>query len=99
MTTLQYALSAFVVLVVTVGPLSTAAIFAGMTARASRDAPPRIALQGVAIATIVLVLFGLVGEKLLGLLHMFLRSPRRGKSKRLQRPFVADIQLCRSPRV
>ncbi len=67
---LQYALSAFVVLSVTIGPLSTAVLFAGMTARMEREAAAAVAVRGVAIATVVLVVFGLVGERLLALLHV-----------------------------
>lgn len=67
---LDQALSALVLLFVTIGPLETAFIFAGLTAGAPREVRRRIAVRAVTIATVVLALFAVGGAGLLALLHI-----------------------------
>jgi len=43
-------LSAFVTLLVTLGPIETAAVFAGLTTKSTAAARRRIALRGAAVA-------------------------------------------------
>jgi multiple antibiotic resistance protein len=68
--------SAFVTLFVVIDPPGCAPIFAGLTA----DAPPReaqgMAVRACAIAALVLLVFALFGEQLLGALHIELNSFR-----------------------
>src|SRR5438477_11571854 len=68
--TLEFAASAIVMLLVTIGPLETAAIFGVLTSRARRTARRRLAVQSVLIAGGVLVVFAIGGTKLLGLLQV-----------------------------
>jgi multiple antibiotic resistance protein len=69
-------ISAFVTLFVVIDPPGCAPIFAGLTA----GAPPRqaraTALRACVIATLILLLFALFGERLLGALHIELDSFR-----------------------
>jgi multiple antibiotic resistance protein len=67
---LDQALSALVLLFVTIGPLETAFIFAGLTAGAPREVRRRIAVRAVTIATVVLALFAVGGAGLLALLDI-----------------------------
>src|SRR3954467_4207183 len=69
MNTVGQAFSAFVILAVTIGPISTGAVFAGMVSGIRREDRARTAWRGVAIAAVILVLFGAGGEELLALLH------------------------------
>ena len=55
----EFAASAIVMLLVTIGPLETAAIFGVLTAGARRRMRARLALQAVAIAGGVLVIFAI----------------------------------------
>jgi multiple antibiotic resistance protein len=68
--TLEFAASAIVMLLVTIGPLETAAIFGVLTTRARRTARRRLAIQAVLIAGGVLVVFATGGTKFLGLLQV-----------------------------
>src|SRR5580700_6822600 len=68
--TLEFAASAIVMLLVTIGPLETAAIFGVLTTGARRAARPRLAMQAVAIAGGILVVFSIGGTKFLGLLQV-----------------------------
>src|SRR5438874_7943581 len=68
--TLEFAASAILMLLVTSGPLETAAIFGVLTTRARRTARRRLAVQSVLIAGGVLVVFAIGGTKLLGLLQV-----------------------------
>jgi multiple antibiotic resistance protein len=63
-------LSSFVMLAVTVGPLSAAVVFVGLTAGATDAERRAIAIRGVSIATVVLVLFALGGGRFLDLLQV-----------------------------
>src|SRR3954469_17061608 len=63
-------LSSFVMLAVTVGPLSAAVVFVGLTAGATDAERRSIAIRGVSIATVVLVLFALGGGRFLDLLQV-----------------------------
>jgi multiple antibiotic resistance protein len=65
---LDHALSALVLLFVTIGPLETAFIFAGLTAGAPREVRRRIAVRAVTVATVVLAVFAVGGAGLLALL-------------------------------
>jgi multiple antibiotic resistance protein len=68
--TLEFAASAIVMFLVTIGPLETAAIFRVLTARARRTARRQLAIQAVVIAGGVLVVFAIGGTKFLGLLQV-----------------------------
>src|SRR5712671_1191546 len=67
---LEFAASAIVMSLVTIGPLETAAIFGVLTTGARRPARRRLAIQAVAIAGAVLVVFAIGGTKFLGLLQV-----------------------------
>jgi multiple antibiotic resistance protein len=67
---LEFAASAIVMFLVTIGPLETAAIFGVLTTGARRPARRRLATQAVAIAGAVLVVFAIGGTKFLGLLQV-----------------------------
>lgn len=67
---LEFAASAIVMFLVTIGPLETAAIFGVLTTGARRPARQRLAIQAVAIAGAVLVVFAIGGTKFLGLLQV-----------------------------
>jgi multiple antibiotic resistance protein len=69
-------LSAFVTLLVTLGPIETAAVFAGLTTKATAAARRRIALRGSAVASAMLLLFALAGGIVLDLLHVSLPAFR-----------------------
>jgi multiple antibiotic resistance protein len=69
-------LSAFVTLLVTIGPFETAPVFGALTQGLSTLERRRTALRAVIIADIVLVLFALVGERLLAVLHVSLPALR-----------------------
>ena len=68
--TLEFAASAIVMLLVTIGPLETAAIFGVLTAAARRPERRRLAFRSVVIAGGVLVVFAIGGTKFLGLLQV-----------------------------
>ncbi len=61
-------LSAFVLLFIVVDPIGDAALFAGLTLEESRRHRRRMAVQAIAVAAVILVLFYLLGDKLLALL-------------------------------
>jgi multiple antibiotic resistance protein len=63
-------LSAFVTLLVTIGPFETAPIFSGLTAGFLPAERQRIARRSVTVAGIVLLSFALTGEWLLSALHV-----------------------------
>ena len=69
-------LSAFVTLLVTIGPIETAAIFAALTATAHRPERINLAFRSVAIAGGMLLLFALGGGIALNLLHVSLAAFR-----------------------
>lgn len=69
-------LSAFVTLLVTLGPIETAAIFAALTSSATPAARRRIALRGSAVAGAMLLLFAVGGGLVLSLLHVSLPAFR-----------------------
>jgi multiple antibiotic resistance protein len=73
---LDFLLEAFVTLFVTVDPLGLAPLFIGLTAGMSAADRRHVALRATAIATVVLVLFALVGAKLLSLLGISLPAFR-----------------------
>ena len=56
---------AFVTLFVTIDPVSIVPIFVSLTAGASRSRKIRMALTGCLIATVLLLMFGLIGDLLL----------------------------------
>lgn len=67
---LEFAASAIVMLLVTIGPIETAAIFGVLTGGARRAARHRLAIEAVGIAGGVLVVFAIGGPDFLGLLHV-----------------------------
>lgn len=68
--------SAFVTLVVTIGPIEAAVIFAGLTSGVHRPDRASLAARAVLIAGGVLVLFALLGGALLDLLRVSLPAFR-----------------------
>lgn len=68
--------SAFVTLFVVIDPPGCAPIFAGLTSGATGPQARAMALRACMIATLILVLFALFGEQLLGALHIELNSFR-----------------------
>ena len=69
-------ISAFVTLFVVIDPPGCAPIYAGLTKGASREQARSMALRATAIATIILLIFALFGQELLGALHIELDSFR-----------------------
>ena len=72
----SFLLSAFVTLLVTIGPIETAAIYGVLTSGVHRPERRRLAMRAVVIAGIVLVIFALAGNLLLGWLHVTLPAFR-----------------------
>jgi MarC family membrane protein len=68
--TLEFAASAIVMLLVTIGPLETAAIFGVLTTGTRRRMRSRLAIRAVAIAGGVLVVFAIGGTSFLQLLQV-----------------------------
>jgi multiple antibiotic resistance protein len=73
---LEHALVAFTTLLATVGPIDVAALFAGLTARATPRRRHRMAFKGVAIAAAVLLFFTLFGSAVLAGLGVTLPALR-----------------------
>ena len=69
-------LSAFVTMLVTIGPIETAVIFAALTAGVHRPERRGLAARSVSIAGIVLGLFAVGGGAALSLLHVSLAAFR-----------------------
>lgn len=69
-------LSAFVTLLVTIGPFETAPVFGVLTRDLARPERRRLAWRAVSIAGTVLFLFALAGEQLLSILHVSLPALR-----------------------
>jgi multiple antibiotic resistance protein len=69
-------LSAFITLFVVIDPPGCAPIYAGLTKGASRAQARSMALRATFIATIILLIFALFGQQLLGALHIDLDSFR-----------------------
>jgi multiple antibiotic resistance protein len=69
-------LSSFVTLLVTIGPVETAAVFASLTAGVHRSQRRSLALRSVIIAGLVLLLFAVAGALILSLLHISLPAFR-----------------------
>jgi len=67
---LEFAASAIVMLLVTIGPIETVAIFGVLTSGARRAARHGLAIEAVGIAGVVLVVFAIGGTDFLGLLHV-----------------------------
>ncbi|MFN3713838.1 MAG: MarC family protein [Alcanivoracaceae bacterium] len=70
------AIVAFATFIATIGPVDVAAIFAALTANASPQHRRTMALRGTLIAAVILVLFALVGERLLSTLGITLAALR-----------------------
>jgi multiple antibiotic resistance protein len=68
--TVEFAASAFVMFLVTIGPLETAAIFGVLTAGVRHSARFRLASRAIVIGGGVLVVFAIGGTKLLRLLQV-----------------------------
>ena len=73
---LELFLSAFVTLFVVIDPPGCAPIYAGLVSGASQRQATTMALRACVIATIILLVFALFGEQLLGALHIELNSFR-----------------------
>ena len=69
-------LSAFVTLFVVIDPPGCAPIYAGLTKGATREQARSMALRATFIAAIILLIFALFGQQLLGALHIELDSFR-----------------------
>jgi multiple antibiotic resistance protein len=69
-------LSSFVTLLVTIGPVETAIVFAGLTARNHRKERRNLAVRSTGVAGLVLLLFALGGDLTLSLLHISLPAFR-----------------------
>jgi multiple antibiotic resistance protein len=69
-------LSAFITLLVTIGPVETAAIFGLLTSGIHRPERRRLAVRAVSVAGLVLVAFALGGASILSLLHISLPAFR-----------------------
>ena len=69
-------LSAFVTLFVVIDPPGCAPIYAGLTAGATNRQATAMAARASVIAALILILFALFGEQLLGALHIELNSFR-----------------------
>jgi multiple antibiotic resistance protein len=69
-------LSGFVTLLVTIGPIETAVVFAGLTSGVHRGARLSLAARSVLIAASVLLLFAVAGGSVLSLLHISLPAFR-----------------------
>ncbi|WDA42858.1 MarC family protein [Erythrobacter sp. BLCC-B19] len=69
-------LSAFVTLFVVIDPPGCAPIYAGLTKGASAAQARSMALRATMIASIILLIFALFGQELLGALHIELNSFR-----------------------
>lgn len=69
-------LSAFVTLLVTIGPVETAVIFASLTAGVHRPDRRRLAVRSILIAGAMLLLFAVAGAAVLSLLHISLPAFR-----------------------
>jgi len=68
--------SAFITLLVVIHPPGCAPIYAGLSAGASRGQAIAMAARACLIASAILVVFGLFGERLLGALHIELDAFR-----------------------
>lgn len=68
--------SSFITLLVTIGPVETAVVFAGLTAGAHRGDRLGLAIRSTSIAGLVLLLFAVGGGLLLSLLHISLPAFR-----------------------
>ena len=73
---LELFLSAFLALFVVIDPPGCAPIYAGLTSGASHAQARTMALRACFIATIILLIFAVFGEDLLGALHIELDSFR-----------------------
>ena len=73
---LELFISAFVTLFVVIDPPGCAPIFAGLTSGASPAQARSMALRACFVALIILILFALFGEQLLGARHIELNSFR-----------------------
>jgi len=69
-------LSSFITLIVTIGPVETAVVFAGLTSGIHRRDRMSLAARSVLIALSVLLLFALAGGVVLSLLHISLPAFR-----------------------
>jgi multiple antibiotic resistance protein len=68
--------STFITLLITIGPVETATVFAGLTAGVHHAARRKLAVQAILIAGFVLLLFAVAGNAVLGLLHISLPAFR-----------------------
>ena len=73
---LELFLSAFIALFVVIDPPGCAPIYAGLTSGASHVQARTMALRACFIATLILLVFAVFGEDLLGALHIELNSFR-----------------------
>jgi multiple antibiotic resistance protein len=69
-------LSAFITLFVVIDPPGCAPIYAGLVKGATRQQATAMAVRATFIATLILLVFALFGENLLGALHIELNSFR-----------------------
>ncbi len=75
---IETATVALATLFATIGPLDVAAVFAALTASHSPQRRKQMATRGTIIAAVVLLLFAIAGESVLGLLGISLAALRTG---------------------
>ena len=73
---LELAALAFATFVATIGPLDVAAVFAGLTLHLDQARKRALALRSVMFATVILLVFALVGETVLGSLGISIAALR-----------------------
>lgn len=75
-TVLEVGINSFLLLFVTIDPVGVTPMFAALGAHLSESARRRAALHGVMLAAIILIVFGLTGDRLLGALGIGLPAFR-----------------------
>src|SRR5215472_14214813 len=67
------------ILVITIGPLKAAIVYATLTANADKALRRAIAFRTVMVATIVIVIFVIFGEFILSIFHISLAAAEAGR--------------------
>ena len=80
------------ILVITIGPLKAAIVYATLTANADKALRRAIAFRTVMVATIVIVIFVIFGEFILSIFHISLAA-RLSSPRQLSRMQVNSLAL------